>query len=185
MLSTDDEAGDDESADDGSEDEEAGDDEAVDEEESSEKDNASDSDGQAVRDYAFEKEGDDIFDKNESDSEVEEFMEELENDEFEKDGLKLPSDDEEEEEESGPGVFGSDYGDEEDFNKADDYDDEQDKAEDEEVEAEDDAEDELEDVFTRANENQEMDVVENLRRQADGADEGTEYVNADLIKKIE
>jgi len=65
-------------------------------------------DGDGDDDYEFKREsGDDedemldlerkvgeggIFDKRESDSEVEEFMENLENDELEMDGLKLPSD---------------------------------------------------------------------------------------------
>ena len=41
----------------------------------------------------------------------------------------------------------------------------------------------MEDVFARAKANKEMDVVENLRRQAD--DETSNFVNADLVKKIE
>ena len=99
--------------------------------------------------YAFEKEGEKkgkkersagvidlegkegqggIFDKGTSDSEVEEYMEGLENDEMEVDGLKLPSDAEDDgdldgdDDEDGPGLFG-DYDDEEDFGKGirDDY----------------------------------------------------------------
>ncbi len=102
--------------------------------------------------YEFEKSGDDklldveqkkggIFDKNESDSEVEEYLENMEEDEMGLDGLKLPSDAEEEDQdemaeasddddeddyddEDGPGL--DDYDDEDDFGKGivDDYGDE-------------------------------------------------------------
>lgn len=41
----------------------------------------------------------------------------------------------------------------------------------------------MDDVFAQANANKEMDVVENLRRQADEG--STDFVNADLVKKIE
>ena len=136
-----------------------------------------------------------IFDKEEGDSEVEEFMEDLENDEMEMDGLKLPSDADEDEDddgdESGPGLDDDD-GDEDDFAQAmiDEYGEEgasKDDADEEDGEAE------LEDVFARANDNQEMDVVENLRRQAEGEnfdqagknEEAGGYINADLVKKIE
>lgn len=56
-----------------------------------------------------EKEGG-IFDKKDSDSEVEDYLDDLENNEFERDGLKLPSDDDEDddEDEDGPGLFGED-----------------------------------------------------------------------------
>ena len=112
-----------------------------------------------------------IFDKKESDSEVEEFMENLENDEMELDGIRLPSDAEEEDgvdddEESGQGL--DDYDDEEGFEDdlRDDFENSQDgpgRPADQDVDEE-DGEAELNDVFERANENQEMDMVENLRR---------------------
>ena len=98
-------------------------------------------------------------------------MEDIENDEMEMDGLRLPSDADEEDdddgEESGPGL--DDYDDEDDFAQGmiDEYGEEgasKDNAEDDEEE---DGEAELEDVFARANDNQEMDVVENLRRAAE------------------
>ena len=113
----------------------------------------------------------------------------MENDEFERDGLKLPSDDEEEDEEEdddedGPGLFGDDDGDDEDFDKVDDYGEEKGDAKGQDDETE-DGEAELEDVFARAKENQEMDIVENLRRQADNGDKDTEFINTDLVKKIE
>ena len=128
--------------------------------------------------YEFEKEGnseeqdDDlhidnkdgkggIFDKEEDDSEVEEFMENLENEEMELDGLKLPSDAEEDdldgdEDDDEPGL--DDYDDEEGFsdNLRDDYGGENASEEDApsaDGEGEEDNEDELDDVFNRANEN--------------------------------
>ena len=73
-----------------------------------------------------EKKDGGIFDKNEDDSEVEEFMEGLENDEMDLDGLKLPSDAEEDDLDDGtdePGL--DDYDDESDFSKGikDDFED--------------------------------------------------------------
>lgn len=94
------------------------------------------------------------------------------------DGLKLPSDAEESDldadEEDGPGLF-NDYDDEEDFGKGvrDDYggedlDDEGNEKEgDSKNDEEEDGEEELDDVFARAAEEKEMDVVELLRKQAD------------------
>ena len=123
-------------------------------------------------------------------------MEDIENDEMEMDGLKLPSDAEDEDdddgEESGPGL--DDYDDEDDFAQGmiDEYGQEGAlKEEDDDEDEDEDGEAEIEDVFARANDNQEMDVVENLRRAADsenvkgskGDSEG--YINADLVKKIE
>ena len=119
-------------------------------------------------------------------------MENLENDELEMDGLKLPSDAEDSGEESGPGL--DDYDDESDYSKGakdedgeDEYGSEGDSNGDQDGAEEGDAEQELEDIFARANENQEMDMVENLRRQADAQASGKEqdFVNADLVKKIE
>ena len=135
-----------------------------------------------------------IFDKKESDSDVEEFMEDLENDEMELDGLKLPSDeDEDEDDEDGPGL--DDYDDEEDFGEGirDDYEDEEGgdarrrEGDSEDGEDEEDNEAELDDVFAQANKNQEMDVVENLRRQADenATAKNEDFINSDLVKKIE
>ena len=50
-------------------------------------------------------------------------------------------------------------------------------------EEDDEAEDELENVFAQANDNNEMDLVENLRQKADSKDEA--FVNNDLVSKIE
>ena len=106
------------------------------------------------------------------------------------DGLKLPSD-AEESDESGPGL--DDYDDEEDFGKGivdDSEDDEGSKGEQNGKDGGDNEAD-LDDVFALANENQEMDMVENLRRQADEAAnagkpaEKGSYINADLVGKIE
>ena len=47
----------------------------------------------------------------------------------------------------------------------------------------DEGEEEMEQVFAQANENQEMDIVENLRRQADTQEK--DFINKDLVKKIE
>lgn len=158
------------------------------------------------QDYAFEKEGKKnvldleqerdkggIFDKGTSDSEVEEYMEGLENEEMDLDGLKLPSDAEEDDldvddDEDGPGLF-NEYDDEEDFGKGVVPEDDSDEGRARGNDADDeDGEDEIEDVFNMANENKEMDVVENLRRQADEAKDDQSaagYINADLVKKIE
>ena len=129
-----------------------------------------------------------IFDKEASDSEVEEYMEGLENEEIDMDGLKLPSDAEEDDldgdddDTDGPALF-DEYDDEEDFAKGarDDYggevdnDEERGEAADDRSDGEEDedgdGEAELEDVFAQAAENKEMDLVENLRRQADEADD--------------
>lgn len=138
-----------------------------------------------------------IFDKNEDDSEVEEFMENLENEEMELDGLKLPSDAEEDDlddadddDDDDKPLF-DDYGDEEGFSDGDMRDDyggeeaspAQRRGDDDDEEDEEDNEGELDDVFARANENQEMDVVENLRHQADKPDKN--FINSDLVNKIE
>ena len=58
--------------------------------------------------YAFEKEGDNILDKNEDDSDVEEFMEAMEEEELQKDNLKLDDDEDDYGSESGKGL--DDYG---------------------------------------------------------------------------
>ena len=129
-------------------------------------------DGEGLLDLEQKKDKGGIFDKKESDSDVEEYLEDLENDEMELDGLKLPSDDDEDEEEDedGPGL--NDYDDEEDFGEGirDDYEDSdggdarQMKGDSQDGEEDEDNEAELDDVFAQANKNQEMDVVENLRR---------------------
>ena len=100
------------------------------------------------------------------------------------DDLKLPSDaeeedvddlagddygDEEDEDDDGPGL--DDYDDEEDFGEGivDDYGDEapkKRKAKEDEDMDEEDGEEEMEAVFDQANENKEMDIVENLRERA-------------------
>ena len=116
-----------------------------------------------------------IFDRNESDSEVEGYLDDLENDEMDLDGLKLPSDAEEDDDdnddsEDGPGL--DDYDDEEDFGEGirDDFEDsdapatKKDSRNKEDDEDQSDNEEEIEDVFARAKENFEMDVVENLRK---------------------
>lgn len=122
----------------------------------------------------MEKRKDGIFDKKESDSDVEAYLDDLENEEMDLDGLKLPSDAEEDDiddDESGMGL--DDYDDEEGFGEGmrDDFEDmngneggKKDKKDESEPEDDDAGEEEIEDVFARANENQEMDVVENLRR---------------------
>jgi len=162
-------------------DEEEGEDEQEDPLEADYGDEASDApyefeknDGDGLLDLEQKKDKGGIFDKKESDSDVEEYLEDLENDEMELDGLKLPSDDDEEEEdelEDGPGL--NDYDDEEDFGEGirDDYEDsdggggaKQIKGDNQEGEGDEDNEAELDDVFAQANKNQEMDLVENLRR---------------------
>ena len=127
--------------------------------------------------YEFEKDGDKdelelekgkgkggLFDKQrDSDSEVEDFMDDIENAQLDLDGLKLPSDAEDAldgedyDDEDGPGL--DDYDDESDFSKniKDDYGDEGEKGgKDEPAEDEEDNEDEIEEVFAQAAENQEM-----------------------------
>jgi len=127
-----------------------------------------------------------IFDKDENDSDVEEYLEGLENDEFEMDGLKLPSDAGDDDSDE-PGL--DDYDDEEDFMKGvrDDYDQSDDakgsKADEEEDEE--DNENDIEDVFARADENQEMNLVEQLREQAEKPQAKENFINSDLVKKIE
>ena len=143
-----------------------------------------DEDDSQKPDYKFEKDGGEesdglhidekdggIFDKNEDDSEVEEFMEGLENDEMDLDGLKLPSDAEEDDLDDGtdePGL--DDYDDESDFSKGikDDFEDGDGAGQDKKAAAdEDDEEDgeaEIDNVFAQANDHAEMDLVENLRQ---------------------
>lgn len=118
--------------------------------------------------YAYEKEFKNekgIFDKHENDSEVEEYLDGLEEDEMAKGDLKLPDDVDEDEDDYGSddGKGLSDYGDDDaklsfgDYGKEDD-------AEEEDNDERDEDEDEMEQVFAQAGENQEMDIVENLRR---------------------
>ncbi len=98
------------------------------------------------------------------------------------DGLKLPSEISEDGDidgdDAGEGLGLDDYDDEdgEGFgdNLRDDFEDsdaaptkKNKRGKDESEEDDEDGEEEIEDVFARAKENQEMDVVENLRRQAD------------------
>ena len=127
-------------------------------------------------DLEGEKDEGGIFDKEAGDSDVEEFMEGIENEQMDLDGLVLPSDAEESDldaDDDGPGLF-NEYDDEEDFGKGikDDYDgeDDDDEAEkdgDSKDGGEEDGEEELDDVFARAAEEKEMDVVENIRQQAE------------------
>ena len=102
------------------------------------------------------------------------------------DGLKLPSDAGEDDSDE-PGL--DDYDDEEDFMKGvrDDYDQSDDakgsKADEEEDEE--DNENDIEDVFARADENQEMNLVEQLREQAEKPQAKENFINSGLVKKIE
>mmetsp|Transcript_35178 Transcript_35178/g.46341 ORF Transcript_35178/g.46341 Transcript_35178/m.46341 type:complete len:139 (+) Transcript_35178:388-804(+) len=66
-----------------------------------------------------------IFDKDEGDSDVEAYMDELENDEFDLDNLKLPSDDDED---AGENIDADEDDDESEEPGLDDYDDEDDFA---------------------------------------------------------
>ena len=143
-----------------------------------------------------------IFDKKESDSEVEEYLDDLENDEMDLDGLKLPSEISEDGDidgdDAGEGLALDDYDDEdgEGFgdNLRDDFEDsdaaptkKNTRGKEESEEDDEDGEEEIEDVFARAKENQEMDVVENLRRQADEekSQNQQEFMNSELVSKIE
>jgi hypothetical protein len=93
-----------------------------------EKEDGSDDDDNSQKPLDLEEKGGKggIFDKNESDSDVEEYLEGLENDEIEMDGLKLPSDAEEDDNDDDTDEPGfEDYDDEDDIMEGvrDDYED--------------------------------------------------------------
>ena len=114
-------------------------------------------------------------------------------------GLKLPSDAEEEgaddygeEGTDEPGLDDYEDMDSEEFMRGvkDDYGDEDpmgkmEPENDDNEEGEEDGDAEVDDVFDRANENQEMDLVETLKKHADDQKNDEDYINADLVKKIE
>ena len=124
---------------------------------------------------------DNVFDKNEEGSEVSEFMQEMEDDEFEKHGLKMPADLE------GEGSSEEEYGDE----RFDEYDSEDidpaganNKRKVKQDADRDGGESVLDDVFDQARENQEMDIMESLKQKVD-EDQHKGFVNDDMLKKIE
>ena len=123
--------------------------------------------------YEFEKEGDNILDKNEDDSDVEEFMEAMEEQELQKGDLKLEDDEDDYGSESGKGL--DDYGSEDEELNAYEQKDEEKEAEDEE--------DEIEQVFAEAGANNEMDMIENLKTKAESGEK--DFINKDLVNKIE
>ena len=123
--------------------------------------------------YAFEKEGDNILDKDEDDSDVEEFMEAMEEEELQKDNLKLDDDEDDYGSESGKGL--DDYGSEDEELNAFDQMEEEKEAEDEE--------DEIEQVFAEAGANNEMDMIENLKTKAESGEK--DFINKELVNKIE
>ena len=125
--------------------------------------------------YAFEKEEGNILDKDEYDSDVEQYMEAMEGEEMQKGDLKIEDaeDDDEYGSESGKGL--DDYGSEdEELNAFDKIEDEQ-NVEDEE--------EEIEQVFAEAGENKEMDMIENLRAKAESGEK--DFMNKELVQKIE
>lgn len=129
-----------------------------------------------------------IFAKEEFDSEVEEFMDQLEEDEMGNKDLKMPSDLEDEEEYGDEDrLAGSEEGEDESdegiFGNADDVDKDLAFPEDEasEKEAGANADEELENVFANARENREMDLVDQLRKKAQSSD----FVNREAVAKIE
>ena len=140
------------------------------------------------------KDADNFFDKEEDASDVEAFMEGLEEDEMAEAGLKIPKDvqedmdegddyDDEYDEEDG-GLFPEDKGDGYAFEKADDdFDMMEDldgpkKGSKGKADSDDEAEDEMEDVFAQANAQGEMDLVDSMKKQV-------EFVNQDQVGKIE
>ena len=104
----------------------------------------------------MKKNKDNIFDKGDSD--VDAYMDELEDDEMAQDGLKIPGD-----------VDSDEYGEEEE--PEDDYEFEKE---------EDDAEEEMNELFAQAREEGELDLVNDMGNQIK-----TEFVNNDMVKKIE
>ena len=123
-----------------------------------------------------------MFEKEEFDSEVEEYMEGLEEEEMAKKELKMPSDLEddydEEDDLADMGEEGEEEGEENIFGNPDGADQDLEFPEEEEkVKATNDAEDELEGVFANAWENNEMDIVDQLRKKVHSG----EFINKEAL----
>ncbi len=123
------------------------------------------------------QEQDEIEDGSDKDSsQLDSMMQGMEEDEFQDEALKMPSDLEGEDEEEGEseGLFPEDE--EGSFPEEDDR---------QKSESESDGEAEIEDVFAQARQNKEMDVVKSLIAGKTAQTSSKSYVNQELVKKIE
>jgi hypothetical protein len=100
---------------------------------------------------------------------VEEFMQDMEEDEMAMDGLKMPKDVED------------------DDSELDGIDDEEGEMEMDEYGQEEQDEGDLDEVFATANAHNEMDLVDNFKKQLEKEEEKNkgEFVNDEMVKKIE
>ena len=104
-----------------------------------------------------------LFEKDEDHSDVEEFMQDMEEDEMMMDDLKMPHDLE-----------------------GEDDDDDEEEGEDEMEENQEDGDDDVDQVFEDAAEHGEMDIIKELKKQkAEESKKEGGFVNADLINKID
>lgn len=140
-------------------------------------------------DAEYGQEGDDMDEqmddaqKSEDDSQLDERMQGMEEDEFLNDDLKMPSDleggDDEEESEEDGGLFPDD--DQGSIHMPEDEDEDlQPKKKAKLIDSDEDEEKVFENVFKDANANQEMDIVGAMVNQKHG-----EYINQELVKRIE